>query len=257
MIQKLVPQTTPQDVAAATRSVQFEFPPQRQQQQQQQQHFQQNQVAEDPQSSEPQYLADIKLDFDTTPGHGFDSFSVLAFKNLDQIFSLDDRNQDQESGTVILSISPNKLASSRVQGTKLRKVTYAVPTLTQQSVRNVCVAFVGDAWSTEFCRVTRSNLSHTSCSCDGFEDGSGWTRYAVMGSSDRIVGSKFLSNQNVGVGGGIDGGGGIFRSASFDDLSTATIVIVAVSASLLVGSLLAAALLVVYCRRVKVRNLLL
>jgi hypothetical protein len=42
------------------------------------------------------------------------------------------------------------------------------------------------------------------------------------------------------------------RSAAFDDLSTSTIIIVAVSASLLVGSLLAAALLVVYCRRVKV-----
>ena len=243
MIQKMVPPTNFEE--ETTRSLLFEFPPQRQQQQQQQRN------AGDLQATEPQFLADVKLDFEPSPGQGFESFSVLAFKNLDQILNLDDTNKEQESGSIILSISPNRLASARGQGSKLRKVSYAVPTLTQQSVRNVCVALVGDAWSTDFCRVTRSNLTHTSCSCEGFEAGSAWTRFTVLGSTSRIPadGSKFFSNGNVAV-----DGGGIFRSASFDDLSTATIIIVAVSASLLVGSLLAAALLVVYCRRVKVRT---
>ena len=67
MIQKMVPPTNFEE--ETTRSLLFEFPPQRQQQQLQQQ---QQRDAGDLQATEPQFLADVKLDFEPSPGQGFD-----------------------------------------------------------------------------------------------------------------------------------------------------------------------------------------
>ena len=113
----------------------------------------------------------------------------------------------------------------------------------------MCVMMINHVWNSERCQIVKRNATHVSCACEvASQDDSAdflWTRFSISDdvSQALVDGEKYYN-------------GGIFRSAAFDDLSTATIVIVAVSAALLVGSLLAAALLVVYCRRVKVRPVL-
>ena len=174
---------------------------------------------------------------------------MIGFQNFYRIVDLRENEKDSDDDAIVISVVTSATTSKSTR-TKLRKVEYEGPSMTSQGSRNLCVAWSNNVWSSEFCRLLKSNSTHTSCSCEGFDD---VTRFGIVEDSGQPLTDV---NKFYDVKGGNNNGGGIFRATSLDDLSTATIVIVAVSASLLVGSLLAAALLVIYCRRVKVRKFL-
>jgi hypothetical protein len=231
-------------------SLTFNFPAQQQQQQQQLHQQQEQDMDEEDLEKLLNHRASIELHLEVAKSgsnstRDLDPLVAIAFKNVDRILSIES-NSLKEVGSIILSLVPPKTKSNKNRNFILRKVTFDIPLVTQSGVRHNCVAWSNHIWSSDHCRVIKTNSSHTTCSCEAADDVTNlWTRFGLA----EVRGQALIDGDNFST-------GGIFRSAAFDDLSTATIVIVAVSAALLVGSLLAVALLIVYCRRVKVRFIL-
>lgn len=169
---------------------------------------------------------------------------TLAVRNIDRILDIDGSEERDGTGSSVISVdslSKNK----QDEMPELRQVIYSVPVSSSVKSNTRCMYWsVSHYWTSEGCHAVDVNSTHVTCTCVLTNPlDTMWTRFTLSSGPGQAAiedGDQLLE------------GGGIFRSAAFDDLSTSTIIIVAVCASLLVASLLAAALLIVYCRRVKV-----
>ena len=191
--------------------------------------------------------AGIELIFDSTTSNLTErdvQIVTLAVRNIDRVLDIDGSEERAGTGSAVSSVdslSKNKQGVMPV----LHQVIYVLPVMSTTRSNARCMFWsVNHYWTSEGCHGLDRNSTHVTCKC-------------VLTSPSDTLWTRFTLSSGPGPAMVEDGdqlfeGGGIFRSAAFDDLSTSTIIIVAVCASLLVASLLAAALLIIYCKRVKV-----
>ncbi len=98
----------------------------------------------------PHVRAELELQFEPLPSTGSRQdpliVSAVAFKNLDRITNIDDPYSGKELDAITLSVATQRPGPEKGRTPELRKVNYAVPSVTRSGVGSVCVAGTENSW---------------------------------------------------------------------------------------------------------------